>query len=146
MLLNGMPFNNMNNTGGGYNTTLVVNTGTVQEMTVTTSGLTAEARSSGVLTNIIPKEGGNSYRGGFFGNFANGSLQSNNLTQDLIDRNLKAVNKVKKLWDVNPTFGGPIVQDKLWFFGGFRYNGAQSYLAGMFRNLRPGAPRYCVTA
>ena len=61
--MNGMPFNNMNNTGGGYNTTLVVNTGTVQEMTVTTSGLAAEARSSGVLTNIIPKEGGNSYRG-----------------------------------------------------------------------------------
>jgi carboxypeptidase family protein len=146
LVMNGMPFNNMNNTGGGYNTTLVVNTGTVQEMTVTTSGLAAEARSSGVLTNIIPKEGGNTYRGGFFGNFANGSLQSNNLTQDLIDRNLKAVNKVKKLWDVNPTFGGPIIQDKLWFFGGFRYNGAQSYLAGMFRNLKPGAPQYCVTA
>ena len=38
LVLNGMPYNNMNNTGGGYNTTLVVNTGTVQEMTVTTSG------------------------------------------------------------------------------------------------------------
>ena len=61
LVMNGMPFNNMNNTGGGYNTTLVVNTGTVQEMTVTTSGLSAEARSSGVLTNIIPKEGGNTY-------------------------------------------------------------------------------------
>src|SRR6516164_7818623 len=32
LVMNGMPFNNMNNTGGGYNTTLVVNTGTVQEM------------------------------------------------------------------------------------------------------------------
>ena len=61
LVMNGMPFNNMNNTGGGYNTTLVVNTGTVQEMTVTTSGLAAEARSSGVLTNIIPKEGGNTF-------------------------------------------------------------------------------------
>src|SRR5206468_107889 len=57
LVMNGMPYNNMNNTGGGYNTTLVVNTATVQEMTVTTSGLSAEARSSGVLTNIIPKEG-----------------------------------------------------------------------------------------
>ena len=146
LVMNGMPFNNMNNTGGGYNTTLVVNTGTVQEMTVTTSGLAAEARSSGVLTNIIPKEGGNNYRGGFFGNFSNNHLQSNNLTQDLIDRNLKGVNRVKKLWDFNPTLGGPIIQDKLWFFGGFRYNGAQSYLAGMFTNLRPGAPQYCTTA
>ena len=41
LVLNGMPYNNMNNTGGGYNTTLVVNTGTVEEMTVTTSGLSA---------------------------------------------------------------------------------------------------------
>jgi len=146
LVINGMPFNNMNNTGGGYNTTLVVNTGTVQEMAVTTSGLAAEARSSGVLTNIIPKEGGNTYRGYFFGNFANTGLQSDNLTQDLIDRNLKAVNRVKKLWDFNPVLGGPIVQDKLWFFGGFRYNGAQSYLAGMFTNLRPGAPQYCASA
>ena len=44
LVMNGMPYNNMNNTGGGYNTTLVINTGTVQEMTVTTSGLSAEAR------------------------------------------------------------------------------------------------------
>lgn len=146
LVMNGMPFNNMNNTGGGYNTTLVVNTGTVQEMTVTTSGLAAEARSSGVLTNIIPKEGGNTYRGSFFGNFSNASLQSNNLTQALIDKNLKAVNSVKKLWDFNPVLGGPIVRDTLWFFGGFRYNGSQSYLAGMFSNLRPGAPQYCTTA
>jgi Carboxypeptidase regulatory-like domain/TonB-dependent Receptor Plug Domain len=146
LVMNGMPFNNMNNTGGGYNTTLVVNTGTVQEMTVTTSGLAAEARSSGVLTNIIPKEGGNTFRGSLFANFANASLQSNNLTQELIDKNLKAVNSVKELWDLNPVIGGPIIQDKLWFFGGFRYNGAQSYLAGMFNNLRPGAPQYCVTA
>ena len=49
LLMNGMPFNNMNNTGGGYNTTLVINMGTVQEMTITTSGLSAEARTSGVM-------------------------------------------------------------------------------------------------
>ncbi|MBZ5559438.1 MAG: carboxypeptidase regulatory-like domain-containing protein [Acidobacteriia bacterium] len=146
LVMNGMPFNNMNNTGGGYNTTLVVNTGTVQEMTVTTSGLAAESRSSGVLTNIVPKEGSNQYRGYLFTNFANSGMQSSNLSQDLIDKGLKAVNSVKKLWDLNPVIGGPIVQDKLWFLGGIRYNGAQSYLAGMFNNLRPGAPQYCATA
>ena len=135
----------MNNTGGGYNTTLVVNTGTVQEMTVTTSGLSAEQRSSGVLTNVIPKEGGNTFHGYFFGNFSSGGLQSSNLSQDLINSGLKAVNSVKKLWDLNPTVGGPIVKDRLWFFGGIRYNGAQSYVAGMFKNLRPGAPQYCIS-
>ena len=61
LLLNGMRFNNMNNTGGGYNHTLAINTGTVQEMTVTTSGSTAEAQVSGVLANTVAKEGSNRY-------------------------------------------------------------------------------------
>jgi hypothetical protein len=30
LVMNGMPYSNMNNTGGGHNTTLVINTGTVQ--------------------------------------------------------------------------------------------------------------------
>src|SRR5262249_40170892 len=97
LVMNGMPYNNMNNTGG-YNTTLVVNTGTVQEMTVTTSGLSAEARSSGVLTNVIAKEGSNVFHGYFFGNYAGSGMQASNLSQGLIDQGLKAVNSVKKLW------------------------------------------------
>ena len=144
LVLNGMPYNNMNNTGGGYNTTLVVNTGTVQEMTVTTSGLSAESRSSGVLTNTIPKEGGNTFRGNFFVNFANDKFQSNNLTPELIQLGLPRVNSVRKIWDVNPTVGGPIVKDRLWFYGGVRYSGAQNFIAGMYQNLRPTAPQYCV--
>jgi len=145
LVMNGMPYNNMNNTGGGYNTTLVQNTGTVQEMTITTSALSAEWRSSGVLSNTIPKEGGNTFRGYFFGNFSNGSLQSDNLTDDLKKLGLLRVNSVKKIWDLNPAGGGPIVKDRLWWYGGFRYSGAQNYLAGMYENLRPGAPQYCAT-
>src|SRR4029450_2040299 len=137
--LNGMPYNNMNNTGGGYNTTMVVNTGTVQEMTVTTSGLSAESRSSGVLSNTIPKEGGNTYRGNFLGNFANASFQSDNLTDELKAKGLTRLNSVKKLWDANPTIGGPIAENRVWFYGGFRSSGAQNYVAGMYNNLRPTA-------
>src|SRR3954447_21384648 len=83
LVMNGMPYNNMNNTGGGYNTTMVINTGTVQEMTVTTSALSTEWRSSGVLSNTIPKEGGNTFKGSVFGNFANDNFQSSNLSDDL---------------------------------------------------------------
>jgi hypothetical protein len=115
-------------------------------MTITTSALSAEWRSSGVLSNTIPKEGGNSFRGYFFGNFSNDALQSDNLTEHLQDIGLTRVNGVRKLWDVNPAAGGPIVQDKLWWYGGFRYSGAQNYIAGMFENLRPGDPQYCSSA
>lgn len=143
LVMNGMPYNNMNNTGGGYNTTLVQNTGTVQELTITTSALSAEQRSSGVLSNTIPKEGGNVFKGYFFSNFANDTLQSDNLTDDLKKIGLSRVNSAKKVWDVNPAVGGPLIQDKLWFYGGFRYSGAQNFIAGMYENLRPSAPQYC---
>ena len=58
LLINGMPFNNMNNTGGGYNHTFSLNAGATQEMTITTSGSSAESRTSGVVVNNVSKEGG----------------------------------------------------------------------------------------
>ena len=145
LVMNGMPYNNMNNTGGGYNTTLVINMGTVQEMTVTTSGLSAESRTSGVLTNTIPKEGANRFIGYFLGNFANTSMSANNLTQSLIDQGLLSAPQPYKFWDFNPAGGGPIIQDKLWFYGGFRYSGTESYVAGGFKTVNPLAPQYCAT-
>jgi hypothetical protein len=143
LVMNGMPYNNMNNTGGGYNTTLVINMGTVQEMTITTSGLSAEARTSGVMSNTIPKEGGNTFRGYFFGNFTNNSLQADNLTQELKDKGLLAVGNAYRFWDLNPTLGGPLAKDRVWFYGGFRYSGTRSYVAGGFKNKNPRGNQYC---
>src|SRR4051812_30743181 len=109
LLINGMPFNNMNNSGGGYNHTLAINTGTVQEMTITTSGSTSEVKTSGVVANTLAKEGGNKFSYYFYGDFTNHGLQSNNLDQSLRDRGLNSVNTVKDLREFNPTMGGPLV-------------------------------------
>ena len=51
-------------------------------------------RSSGVLSNTIPKEGGNALKGYFFGSFANDTLQNNNLSDDLKKVGLTRVNSV----------------------------------------------------
>ena len=145
LLLNGMPFNNMNNTGGGYNHTLAINTGTVEEMTVTTSGMTAETRTSGVVANSVSKEGSNRFTYYLYGDFTNGSLQSDNLSQDLIDKGLLSVSHVKAIREINPTMGGPILKDRLWFYGGFRHLVSQKYLAGSYFNKDPLNPQYCST-
>ena len=39
----------------------------------------AESPNGGVRTNIIPRDGGNTFRGSFFGTFTDGKLQSDNL-------------------------------------------------------------------
>ena len=142
LLLNGMRFNNMNNTGGGYNHTLAINTGTVQEMTVTTSGSTAEAQVSGVLANTVAKEGSNRYTFSFYTDFTNDNWQADNLSQDLRDLGLTDVNRVKAIGEINPTGGGPIVQDRLWFYGGFRYLKSEKYMAGTYYTKDPFAMQY----
>ena len=145
LTINGMFFNNMNNTGGGYNHTLAINTGTIQEMTITTSGLGAESRTSGVVANSISKEGGNQYSFYLYGDFTNESMQSNNLSQDLINRGLDAVNRVKEVREINPAVGGPIVKDKLWFYAGYRDLVAQQFIAGTFEPANPTQQQYCRT-
>src|SRR5438067_1817046 len=93
------------------------NVGGAQEVSVNTSGISAEATEGGVQMNIIPREGGNVFKGTFFGSFANNGMASNNLTDELRARGLTAINAVKKVVDINPGFGGPLMKDRMWFYG-----------------------------
>lgn len=143
LLMNGMPFNNMNNSGGGYNHTLAINTGTVQEMTITTSGSTSEVKTSGVVANTVAKEGGNRFSGYFYSDFSTGSLQGSNLDDELRSRGLRSVDRIKQLTELNPTIGGPILKDRLWFYGGYRYLRSTKYLANSYLAKDPLAKVYC---
>ena len=75
---------------------------------------------SGIRSNVIPKEGGNTLRGSFFGTFTNDKMQSTNLTDDLKNRGLASVDTVNLIYDVDPALGGPLKKDVLWFFGSVR--------------------------
>ena len=145
LVLNGMPFNNMNNTGGGYNHTQAINIGTVAEMTVTTSGTDAEFRSSGVVANSISKEGGNQFTFDMYADYTNGDMQSNNLSQALIDQGLRSVNSVKQVSEFNPSFGGPIVDDRLWFYLGYRNLVSTQWQTESFERIDPLDPQFCRT-
>jgi hypothetical protein len=106
------------------------NVGAAQEVTVETSGTSAEFTEGGVRMNLIPREGGNTFRGTFFGGFSNNGMAANNLTPDLQARGLTAINSVKKVVDANPGVGGPLVQDRLWFYGSYHLNVADTWASG----------------
>jgi hypothetical protein len=110
-----------------------------QEVAVDTSGTGAEQKEGGLRINMIPRDGGNTFRGTFYGTFANESMQGNNFTQELKDAGLPTPNNIKKLWDVNPAFGGPIKRDRVWFHATARYLGALSYVTNFF-NKNAGDP------
>lgn len=123
--------------GGGSTTGYMINIGEVQEVSYEFSAISVESPAGGFRYNIIPKEGGNSFKGLFFTNVANDSMQTDNLTSDLKARGLTAVNHIHRLWDVNPSVGGPIKQDSLWFFGSYRYWGLYDWVAGMYYDKNP---------
>jgi hypothetical protein len=118
----------------------VPDTGATQETTVDYGAISAELAFGGLRINIVPKEGGNTYKGSFFATGVNGGWQSDNLTQDLVNRGLPAPNKMKLAYDINPSGGGPIMRDKLWFFASGRVQTNQNYIAGLFSNQNAGDP------
>jgi hypothetical protein len=100
--------------------TLAFPDGSVEEINLGLGAHVAEMETGGVRVNIIPKSGGNRFTGSVFGSFTNENFQSTNLTEELQAQGLTAVDRIARISDFNPTLGGPIVRDRLWFYGGFR--------------------------
>jgi hypothetical protein len=59
-------------------------------------------------------------------------MQSNNLDEDLVRLGFLARNRVKSVYDVNFTYGGPIQRDRLWFFATYRIWSANNFLGNTF--------------
>jgi hypothetical protein len=118
------------------------NTALSEEVTLSTSGISAESNADGVVANMVPKEGGNSFRGQVSGLFSGSKLQMANLTDELRERGLTTTNEVVRVWDATFTLGGPIKRDKIWFLGLFREWGTEGQGAGKFWNLTQGTMFY----
>jgi hypothetical protein len=127
-------------TGGGSTGGFSPNMGSVQEVTVDTSAVSAEQVNGGVRVNLIPREGGNQFRGSFFATGGNSSLQGSNVDDELRARNLVTPNELKSNYDINPAFGGPIQRDRLWFFSALRFYAVNNYVAGVVGNANAGNP------
>jgi hypothetical protein len=82
--------------------------------------------------NIVPKEGGNTFKTILSGTTVakGGRHQPHPGPQD---RGLKT-NKTIKLFDEAASVGGPIMQNKLWFFGAVRTWGLARQFAGVYWN------------
>ncbi|MBI3262842.1 MAG: TonB-dependent receptor [Acidobacteria bacterium] len=136
--VDGIRFNNME--GAGQYSGMYWNDGTIQEIQYTTSGDSAETQAGGVRINMIPKEGGNTFRGSVFANFTFDKWHGNNLDQRLQDRRLESVGKIQKIWDFNPSIGGPIKRDKLWFHFAYRNWGVNRTVPGSFSEIDATRP------
>jgi len=110
------------------------NQGMFEEMSFQTSALGAEVQSSGVRLNMIPRDGSNTYKGSLFWSHTPGAWQSDNFTPELAATGLRAPNRVSRIFDFNPGLGGPILKDKMWFYGTFRRWGVDQTITDSFYN------------
>jgi hypothetical protein len=117
---------------GGNQTGFYFNDGLMEEISYQTSSLPAEAPVGGVQISMIPHDGGNTFHGSLFSTAANSGMQTNNLDADLVALGFKAQNRVQSVYDINATLGGPVMKDRLWFFGTFRRWSANNYLGNTF--------------
>ena len=118
----------------------VPDTSATQEVAVDYAAVSAEQPFGGLRIDIIPREGGNTFRGTVFATGVNSAWQGSNLTDELRNLGLPEPNEMKKAYDINPGVGGPILREKLWFYSSARWQANQNYIAGLYYNKNEGDP------
>jgi hypothetical protein len=136
--INGLSSRNLLSSSWASN--FIADTGTAAEWAISYAGQGAEASSSGVTFDMIPKEGGNRFSGSFFATGANEDFQSNNFTDELRNRGLRTAGGLYRMYDVNPSGGGPVFRDRLWFYASGRWQTNQFYIPGSVGNANAGNP------
>ncbi len=97
-----------------------------QEIAVTTGGADLQVQAGGIGINLVTKRGTNKFHGGARGFLTHDDLQSSNLPAALVgDPRLEnpdgtfrdKADHIQQINDYGFDLGGPIIKDKLWFYG-----------------------------
>src|SRR5687768_3883702 len=130
------------------------NDASFEEFSYVTGADSTEMGQGGMRVNMVPRDGGNSFRGSAVFNFAGESFGSDNCGSAGIglpcsrsnlsgsktfnpNNHITNVDVIKEIWDVNPTFGGPIKRDKIWFNYSFRHLGSTKTKTGAYFDRNP---------
>ena len=88
----------------------------MQEVQVKTGGYEAEfGQATGGVINVVTKSGSNALKGSAFGYARPHSLESDYDTVQSVEGTVNTV--ASRLSDVGATVGGPVLRDRLFFFG-----------------------------
>lgn len=108
-----------------------INTSFVKEVQVKTAGFEPQyGQATGGIVNIITQSGGNEYHGAVYGYARPHFFEATRKQRD--DFSTNKVGKILHVenYDAGADFGGPIVKDKLFFFGSFNPSVARNVVIG----------------
>ncbi len=124
--IDGLRVNNL--CGSGQYSGFYMNDASVQEVTYTTGAESAEMAAGGLRINSIPRDGGNTFSGTFLAYGAGSQFQADNRT-DAVKTLIGQPPGIAYDYQFNPSFGGPLKKDKLWFYLTYKYADNKTYVA-----------------
>jgi hypothetical protein len=90
-----------------------------EEMQITTSGTDPRMQTPGAQLNMVTKRGTNDFKGSGHAYHTSQGYQSNPKIPAEATTYLASVNQIDKINDNGGEIGGPILKDRLWFWGAF---------------------------
>jgi hypothetical protein len=118
MMINGMTVAAAFN-GGGVSS-LAYDTTNLDEVQMLVSGGLGESETGGPSMNLVPRSGGNTFAGQAFLNTAGSWSTGNNLDPYLRSVNIQRPPSIINAYDASGALGGPVVRDRVWFYGSYR--------------------------
>jgi hypothetical protein len=110
-----------------------------QEVIFTTSSVSGETETGGLVMQLIPQSGGNTTRGSLFASGSGMRFQGDNLTPALEEQGIRA-SPFSKVYDVSAMLGGPIVRNRVWYFVSGHSGGSRKQSTNVHYNLNAGDP------
>jgi hypothetical protein len=126
---------------GGFSS-YVYDTVNADEVAITVGGGLGESDIGGPVMNIIPRSGGNIFSGSVFANTAGDWSRGDNLDDEIraLNPNLGQTPGIINAYDWSAALGGPIMRDRLWFYGSYRDLSTQTAMEGIYANANAGDP------
>jgi hypothetical protein len=114
-----------------------------EEISVDTAAMGADiGGGGGANINIIPKSGSNLFKGSIFYSGTGKQFASDNVDDRLRAQGITAGTRLLKLNDLNADGGGPILRDRLWFFGSARDYTTLEQVIGFQKDFKSNLRNY----
>jgi hypothetical protein len=109
----------------------------IYQLQIKAMGNDAEMATPGTMFLGILKSGGDSFKGSGFFAWETPRLQSNNVTDALRARGVSDGNPLTSYHDANVDLGGPILKQRLWFYGSYRHQAITQGIVGYLESPGP---------
>src|SRR5207245_147414 len=90
-----------------------------EEMQITTGGSDPRIKTPGIQMNMVTKRGTNDFKGSGRWFQTNNSWQATPAIPSEAQNYLKRVNQILRIEDRGLELGGPVLKDRVWFWGAF---------------------------